>query len=259
MNDEERQFERVLEELADLMNQLGDLSQSVTVIGGQVLAIESRLRGKSGEVTLRTETGQSIPRGFTLEPDLLFDLDGTEFMAERLTEVLRDRGYRRTKNHRWSRELEEGRIDLDLFAPEGVDPLDLPTSMTPLRDSRLVLHRRQPFQLKVGGTVLSLALPSIAGFIAMKLRAKLELRPEVTKDSFDLVAYVSMIGAVEVVKALSADREGRRLQAQLVDLFRSKDAPGVVDVLAYAGALEPMEQELLAAAVVELFSEFLIA
>ncbi len=131
--------------------------------------------------------------------------------------------------------------------------------MTPLRDSRLVLHRRQPFQLKVGGTVLSLALPSIAGFIAMKLRAKLELRPEVTKDSFDLVAYVSMIGAVEVVKALSADREGRRLQAQLVDLFRSKDAPGVVDVLAYAGALEPMEQELLAAAVVELFSEFLIA
>jgi hypothetical protein len=255
---EERQFERVLEELAILMGDLGGLSDVVTIIGGQVLAIESRLRGGTGEVLLETETGQIIPRGFTLEPDLLFDLDGSEFMAERLVEVLRARGYKRVKTYRWSKDLEEGRIDLDLFVPEGVPQEDLPTGMTPLKDARLVVRGRRPFHLRIGKTTLSLARPSIVGFIAMKVRAKRELRPEQTKDSFDLAAYVSLIGPKAVLDALSEGREGRRLQASLVDLFGSISAPGVRDVVAYAGSLEPEEQQLLARSVVDMFSDFLV-
>lgn len=94
MTDEER-FDEILGELRELLLDLGDLSFSVMLIGGQVLALESRLRGGSGVISVETDTGIGVERGFSFEPDLLFDLDGSEFMAGRLLEVLGERGFKR--------------------------------------------------------------------------------------------------------------------------------------------------------------------
>ncbi len=49
MNDEER-FEQVLEELASLIRDLGDLAFSLVLIGGQVLALESKAGGGDGRI-----------------------------------------------------------------------------------------------------------------------------------------------------------------------------------------------------------------
>ncbi|EPX64222.1 hypothetical protein D187_005356 [Cystobacter fuscus DSM 2262] len=127
--EEVEQFEAVLRELGELMIDLGDLASSVVLIGGQVLALESRRRGQSGVIAVETETGEEVTRGFTFEPDLLFDLDGTEFMAGRLPEVLKERGYERARQFRWSKKLRGSWVQLDLFAPEEVEPDDLPTAI----------------------------------------------------------------------------------------------------------------------------------
>lgn len=49
MDEELQQFEAVLRELGELMLDLGDLSSRVVLIGGQVLALESRRRGGLGD------------------------------------------------------------------------------------------------------------------------------------------------------------------------------------------------------------------
>ncbi|ADO67931.1 hypothetical protein [Stigmatella aurantiaca] len=46
-------FEAVLRELAELLLDLGDLASRVVLIGGQVLALESRLQGGTGTITLK--------------------------------------------------------------------------------------------------------------------------------------------------------------------------------------------------------------
>ncbi|ADO67932.1 hypothetical protein [Stigmatella aurantiaca] len=129
--------------------------------------------------------------------------------------------------------------------------------MTPLPDAWLALKRKRGIELRVGNVPLRLSVPDAAGFLAMKIRAKLEQRPEKTKDCFDIFAYVKLMGVKTVLSSLAqAGQEGRLIQAQLVDLFREPSSPGVRDVLDYAGSLEPTEQELLAQAVVDLFSDF---
>ncbi|WP_309891495.1 hypothetical protein [Archangium sp.] len=255
--DELAQFEAVLRELGELMLDLGDLASRVMLIGGQVLALEARKRGRSGIIEVETDTGDVVPRGFTLEPDLLFDLDGSEFTAGRLLEVLRERGYQRVRNYRWSKSLRETSVQLDLFAPEGVDPNELPTFMTPLPDANLVLRRRQRIELTIGGRALRIAIPDAVGFLAMKTRAKFELRPQETKDSFDIFAYVKLLGAGVVLEALrQAGREGRDIQKKLLELFYTRSSIGVRDVVTYASTLEPEQQALLEQAVVDLFAEF---
>lgn len=188
--DEVEQFERALLELGGLMRALEDLASSVVLIGGQVLALEARRRGHSGAIAVKTETGEELTRGFTLEPDLLFDIEGTEFMAGRLPEVLKGRGYERVRQYRWSRRLQGLLFHVDLFASDEVEPGDLPTAMVPLPDARLVIKRARPATFDIQGTSLRIALPDVVGFLMMKTRARLQLRAHSHKDSFDIVAYV---------------------------------------------------------------------
>lgn len=255
---EDERFEEVLRELGELLLDLGDLSSRVVLIGGQVLALESRLRGGTGVISIKTETGTEVDRGFSFEPDLLFDLEGAEFSAERLPQVLQQRGYGRTRGFRWSKTLGSGGdMHLDLFAPADIERSVLPTEMTLLPDAQLALRRSQPARLTIGDTSLRILLPDAVGFLAMKVRAKLEQRPEEHKDSFDIFAYVKLIGAKAVLASLTeAGKDGHVLQGKLLRLFWNASAPGVQDVMAYATSLEPMEKELLAQAAVDLFSEF---
>ena len=256
MTDEEK-FEAVLQELRELMLDLGSLGVRVVLIGGQVLALESRRQGGTGVISVTTKTEVVVERGFSFEPDLLLDMDGTEFMAERLPEILRQRSYKRTRDFRWSKPLGQDFIHLDLFAPEGVDPSALPVPMTLLPDARLALRNPLEVEVRLGERLVRIALPNAVGFLAMKVRAKLEQRPDKTKDCFDIFAYVSLKGVPVILEALDqAGGEGRLLRARLIDLFRTPTAPGVKDVVAYASSLGPEEQALLAHAVVDLFSEF---
>jgi len=257
MDEDLQKFETVLQELGELMLDLGDLSSCVVLIGGQVLALESRKRGRSGMIEVETDTGEVVPRGFTFEPDLLFDLDGTEFPAGRLPEILHARGYQRVRQFRWLKSVGETSIYVDLFAPEGVDPSELPTPMTPLPDAHLVLRRRQHIELTIGDRSLRIAIPDAVGFLAMKTRAKLDQRPKETKDSFDIFAYVKLLGPGAVLEALrQAGPEGREIQKKLLTLFYARSSPGVQDVMAVADTLEPTQRELLAQSVVDLFAEF---
>jgi hypothetical protein len=255
---EQQRFEEVLRELGELLLALGDLSSRTVLIGGQVLALESRLRGGSGVIAVETDAGPVVDRGFSFEPDLLFDMDGGEFMDERLPQVLQARGYKRIhRQHRWSKELVGGPMHLDLFAPAHAEPAELPTPMTLVPDARVVLRGAHRVELTIGDTPLRIALPNAAGFLAMKVRAKQDQRPNETKDSFDIFAYVKLVGPVEVLASLAqAGAEGRMIRARLVDLFRDTSAPGVQDVVEYASSLEAQEQELLAQAAVDLFSDF---
>ncbi|HEX8699310.1 MAG TPA: hypothetical protein VF815_10775 [Myxococcaceae bacterium] len=257
MDEELQQFEAVLSELRELMLDLGDLSSRVVLIGGQVLALESRQRGGSGVIAAETSTGEVVQRGFTFEPDLLFNLDGHEFMAHRLTDVLTARGYQRARQTSWSKPLGKTFILIDLFAPEGVDLSDLPTPMTPLREAELVLQRSKAVDVPIGNARLRIAIPDPVGFLAMKTRAKLEIRPEKTKDSFDIFTYVQLVKPKVILEALQeAGAVGRELQRNLLRLFYSRSSPGVMDVVASANTLDPDQQELLAQSVVDLFAEF---
>ncbi|MBN8230553.1 hypothetical protein JYK02_23855 [Corallococcus macrosporus] len=254
MTDEER-FDEVLGELGELMLDLGDLSSRVMLIGGQVLALEARQRGGTGVIAIETDTGIVVERGFSYEPDLLFDVDGSDFMAQRLPDILRQREYERTREFRWSKSLPGGPMDVDLFAPKDVDRDELPTGMTPLPDARLALRRSHAVVL-AEGKPLRILIPDAVGFLAMKERAKREQRPDKTKDSFDMFAYVKLVG-IQSVRAslLQAGEEGRALRDRLLSLFWNTDSPGPRDVIRYATSLDPDEQALLAQAAVDLFAE----
>jgi len=88
MNDDER-FERVLTELGRLLLAMGDLAQHVVLIGGQVPSLLARQRRGRGPMQVRTQTGVTVTRPFSLESDLLFDVANSGFLADRLPEVLR--------------------------------------------------------------------------------------------------------------------------------------------------------------------------
>jgi hypothetical protein len=129
--------------------------------------------------------------------------------------------------------------------------------MTLLPDARLVLRRPQRVELSIGDTPLRIAIPDAVGFLAMKTRAKLEQRPQLNKDSFDIFAYVKLVGPEVVLQALSqAGPEGWEIRKKLLGLFYARSSPGVQDVLAFANTLEPAQQELLAQSVVDLFADF---
>jgi len=258
MDEEQQQFEAVLKELGELMLSLDDLPQLLSVlIGGQVLALQSRSKGGTGLIAVETETGEVVQRGYTMEPDLLIDLEGAESTAERLPDILRQRGYQRTRDFRWSKPLDTTTVHLDLFASPEIDRDMLPTPMTRLPDARLVLRRAQRIELTVGGTRLRIAISDAVGFLTMKVRAKLEQRPKETKDSFDIFTYVKLVGPQKVSETLQqAGPEGQELKKKLLTLFYTDSSPGVQDVVAYASTLEPEQKELLVRSVVDLFAEF---
>jgi hypothetical protein len=257
MDEEQQQFEAILKELGELMLALGDLSQRIVLIGGQALALQSRAQGGTGLIAVETETGEVVQRGYTFEPDLLIDLEGAEFMAERLPDILRQRGYQRTREFRWSKPLGTTTVHLDLFASPEIDPGSLPTSMTRLPDARLVLRRSERIELTVGDTWLRIAIPDAVGFLTMKVRAKLEQRPKESKDSFDIFTYVKLVGPRKVSESLQqAGPEGQELKKKLLALFWTDSSPGVLDVVAYASTLESEQKELLVRSVVDLFAEF---
>jgi len=257
VTDEER-FDEILGELREFLIDLGDLSLNVMLIGGQVLAVESRRQGGTGVISVETDTGTVVERGFSFEPDLLFDINGTEFMAERLLEVLRERDFKReARDFRWSKTLPSGQtMDLDLFAPEGSEVSERLTRMTPLPDSRIALRRSQRVSLKVSGKSLSILLPDAAGFLTMKERAKREHRPELSKDCFDMFVYVKLVGTQVVRASLqAAGTDGQALESRLRLLFWDKDSKGVQDVLTYVSTHDAEERALLAQAVVDLFQD----
>jgi hypothetical protein len=255
MTDAER-FDLVLAELGQLFVRLGDLTEHVVLVGGQALAIEARETTGSAALSVETATGTIVTRGFTMEPDLLFDVDASEGRLDQLTVALRECGFQRTgRSFRWAKKVGEVPIELDLFCPEGVDEDVLPTPMTVLPGGGLAIARSKRIEVMLGLRRMPVAVADPLGFLTMKLEAKLRLRPEETKDSFDLFAYVSFKGAEAVATALRSTKEGEAVFRDLQQLFATESSPGVLDVLASAPTLVGDEGALLARAVVDLFDD----
>ena len=254
MNDEER-FEQVLEELASLIRDLGDLAFSLVLIGGQVLALESKAGGGDGRIRVTTATGINLDRGFSFESDLLFDVDAMGSHADRLTEILRARGYRRTREFKWRRDVDGGHgFEIDLFVPEGSDLSYVPTGMTTVTGAEraAVRHERLRIELRSGRT-LELNIPDPVGFLATKIAAIVH-RDE-PKDAFDVFCCVHRHTPTALREQLrAAGHEGSILQERLRNLFGTPDARGVRDVLNYAASTDEAVSELLTRAVVDLFT-----
>jgi hypothetical protein len=249
-------FEAVLDELRRVLIELQGIGVGAVLIGGQVLALESRAAGGSGTIQVRTTTGVQIDRGYSMEPDLLLDVDDVAPRADAIPDVLRRCGFGRLRGYRWRKTTGRGEVLLDLFVAPDTDATHVPGDYTRLPGGELALARPQVLRLRVPSGMLEVLVPDPVGFLATKVEAKRHLRPSQTKDSFDLYAYVAMRGVATVAEALRRDdREGPRIEAQLRALFGGTEAEGVRDVLAYAGSLGEEERTLLARAVVDLFDD----
>jgi hypothetical protein len=241
-------FETVLRELGEVWLRLGDLAEHVMVIGGQVIALESRTRGGDGVIEVETSVGPKVVRGYSFDLDLLYDGEAG-WMGERLPEVLRSCGFERSTSFRWTKLIGTQRVDIDLLVAPSPEPMDLPTPMTTAPGGDIAVLRPRRVQLT---SALQVSIPSPLGFLALKIEAK-KLRPKATKDSFDLFAYVNLMTPQVISEALAAGgADGERLRQEIRNLFGAENAPGVLDVLAYAGTLEPTDQQLVARAVVDL-------
>jgi hypothetical protein len=248
------QFEAVLEELRLLTSRFAHVGTRFVLVGGQVLALEARAAGGSGVIEVRTPTDIVIPRGYSMEPDLLFDVDEAGPRSDAILDILKDQGFKRVREFRWRKEVEGREVLLDLFMPPDADEENNPGGFTRLPMGDVALLRPRQIQVQLVAGVLDIAVPDPVGFLAMKLEAKLKLRPTMTKDAFDIYAYVAMKGTETIRHALVSDRhDGPRIAQQLAALFGEVGAPGVLDVLSYAGTLEEGEQALVARAVVDLF------
>ncbi|MBK6688833.1 MAG: hypothetical protein IPG45_30460 [Deltaproteobacteria bacterium] len=254
MNDEER-FERVLGELRELMKSLAHLEAHIVMIGGQVLALEAMSRGLSPVIQVDLDTGVPLSRGFSFEPDLLIDVDAAPSTVESVVDVLKARSYRRTRDFRWSKQLDdEWTFDLDLFRPEDADAANIPTGMTPV-DATLALARPHQLRVALAGGYLEIKVPDPAGFLATKLAAKQVHRPDETKDCFDIAVYVQLIGVDPVAQSLRrAGAAGEAILVAFQDLFGNADAAGVRDVLKESANLDRTGAELVAEGVVDLFT-----
>ncbi len=253
-NSDAAQFDAVLDELRALLSDFGAIGVNAILVGGQVLAVEGKAAGGDGVIEVRTPTDVVVRRGYSMEPDLLFDVDEAGPRVDGITDVLRARGFKRVRTFRWSKPMPTGEMHLDTFMSPDADDANDPAGFTRLPAGDLALLRPRKIQVQLPGGLLDVAVPDVVGFLAMKLEAKLRLRPALTKDSFDLYAYVAMKGIDAVNAGLKRDTiEAPRIVASLRSLFGAVDAPGVVDVLAYAGTLSDDEGALLARAVVDLF------
>jgi len=252
--DDAAQFEAVLDELRGLLFDFTTIGVSAMLVGGQVLAVEGKAAGGNGVIEVRTPTDIAVQRGFSMEPDLLIDVDAAASRVDAVVDILKARGFKRIKTYRWAKQSPTGEVLFDLFMPPDADEANDPAGFTRLPMGDVALLRPRMIQVHLKSGILNVAVPDVVGFLAMKLEAKLRLRPTEAKDSFDVYAYVAMRGTDVVNSGLKRDaREGPRIVAHLRTLFGDIDAPGVADVLAYAGSLGDHERALLARATVDLF------
>jgi hypothetical protein len=250
------QFELVLEELRCLLFDFTVIGVTTMLVGGQVLAVEGKAAGGDGIIEVRTPTDIVIRRGFSMEPDLLFDVDESAPRVDAVVDVLKTRGFKRVQNHRWAKTTPTGHVFLDLFMAPDADEANDPASFTRLPMGNLALLRPRALQVRLNSGVLDVFVPDVVGFLAMKLEAKLRLRPTATKDAFDMYAYVAMKVVTVVNDGLKRDpAEGPRIVKHLQTLFGDMHAPGVLDVLTYAGSLVADERALVARAIVDLFTD----
>jgi len=246
-------FEAVLEELRRLINEFARIGVEVILVGGQALAVEQRESGGSGVIMVQTGTGLSIERGFSFEPDLLIDVSRAEERIDLLGSAMRNCGFDRIRTSRWSKQ--SGAVVVDIFIPDDAEYWEDPGA-TRLPKGAVALLKPRAVQLQLQGGNLVIHVPDPIGFLAMKLEAKKRLRPIMTKDSFDIYAYVSMKGIDTIASAILADSiDGPALRTGLAWLFGSEAAPGVQDVLTYADGYGSEERALLARAVVDLFQQ----
>lgn len=257
MNDADR-FETILAELKRVLLDISTTGVDTILVGGQVLALEARAAGASGVIEVTTGTGVTIQRGFSFEPDLLLDVDSAGDRAELVIDVLKRNAFHRARSFRWSKQLPGGiELAVDLFVPADADAVNNPAHLTALPRGDLALARPRTLSVMLSTGELRIKVPDPAGFIGMKLEAKQRLRPNETKDSFDIYAYVVLKGPHVVANALSTSHEGPSLMASLKTLFGTPDAAGVLDVVDTAGLLDEAEASLLARAVVDTFDEVL--
>lgn len=252
---EEERFEVVLGELGALLSRIGWLCE-VVLIGGQVLAIEQLASGEDALVRVETDTGQTIIRGYSFDPDLLLEpIDPEQSNRwDELPHLLREAGFRRTgRPFQWEKQVGEVYVRLDLFTPAGA--VEAATPMTELPRGDAVLERAQLIRFLIGGRELAIRTPSPLDFVLMKLDATRIRRPPNAKDSFDLYAYVRKKGATAIGRALASALEREEALARLGELFGTDSSPGVLDVLSYATSLEDMERQLVARDVVRTFAE----
>jgi hypothetical protein len=257
MNDSER-FEQILGELRGLLVALRLTGVDVMLVGGQVISLEALARGGDGIIEVKTDTGIVARRGFSMEPDLLFDVDGAGARPDCILDVLKQCGFNRVRSFRWRKALPEaGDMLVDLFVPPDADEANNPGSFTSLPAGDLAFARAKSLRVSVPSGTLEIKVPDPIGFLAMKLEAKMRLRPNETKDSFDLYAYVVLKEVETVRQALLDSDDGPRLAAGLRHLFGDVSGSGVADVVAAAGALSDDERGLLARAVVDTFEALL--
>jgi hypothetical protein len=254
---EAERFDLILDELRQILLDLGDLSAHVVLVGGQVLALEDLAEGGSGIIHVETATGVVIERGFSMEPDLLFDTesDSAQMFGERLPLVLRARGFVPTRGFRWSKDVAGEPMHVDLFCTPDTEA-EAPTSMTPLPSADLALARAHPITVNVLDRDLTISVPDAAGFLAMKLEAKLRLRPDLKKDSFDLFTYVKRNTVAVVAQSLARRTvPGPKIAGELRRLFADESAPGTRDLLGYAPTLGEMDRQLLVREAIDLFNK----
>lgn len=250
MTDEE-QFLRAVVELQSLFSKLYGHEVHAVLIGGQVLALELLSQGRSGELAVETRTGIKVSRGFTLEADLLFDLDGLP-NADDLPLRLREAGFERGRDFRWDKTAGDFTFSVDLFRSEDA-AAEPPCGMTKAADGGFALNYSHPLEVNVDGRPLRIRVPDGAAFILMKLAAR--RRRTAPKDAFDLYAYVHHMGG-DTLRADLNRPELAGFREELRGLFGARTAAGVRDVLSYA-QLQGEEAELLAQAVVDEFESLL--
>jgi hypothetical protein len=251
MNEAE-QFEIVLGELRSLFRRITDLAEHVYVIGGQALALEAKARGGSGVIEVETDTGVRLTRGFSLEPDLLLDIDAMSARADVVTDALKELGFTRYRDFDWRKRIDDTVICIELFRAESSDPTNAPSGMIPLPLADEAMARTNQLRIALEGGDLTVAVPDPVGFLQLKVDAKNRLRPHENKDCFDIYAYLRLQTAATVRSALvAAGTRGGELAAYLRRLFGTPTSPGVQDVLIYAATLGPQDRDLLARAVVD--------
>lgn len=123
-NTDATRFEVVLEELRRLVKEFNRIGFGVVLVGGQALAAEQRESGGSGVIMVRTETGLSVERGYSLEPDLLIDVGCAVGRIDAIGDVMRSCGFERVRTARWSKS--GGTVAVDIFIPEDTEEWDDP-------------------------------------------------------------------------------------------------------------------------------------
>lgn len=251
---ETEHFDLVLKEIESLMVALGrvGLGESVVLVGAQVVALEQRARNQA-PFELELPTGLRLTRGFSFEPDFVFDTE-EDNLLDRIPDAMRAAGFVRVlqagKPARWSKKVGEITVDVDLF---GIGPeadsfhsVSLPqlrgAPRLPLKEIRL----SETWNIKV---------PDPYAYLSLKLEAKLRIRPAETKDSVDIFAYAHVVGPEEINRSLDKrDKEGARVRSELRELFGAETAQGVLDVVSGLGStLESAERALLVRAVLDTF------